>query len=171
MENIQTQVDSYRFVDRTVRKMARSWIRLETQREIPWTPLSKPLEECTVALITSTGLALKTDQPFDQQGERENPWWGDPSFRVLPSTTTEEDVRLYHLHIHPCLAEQDLNTFFPLQRLSELESRGEIGRSAASHYSYMGFIMQPQMLLEEYVPVMIDQMKREAVDAVVLVPG
>ena len=138
---------------------------------IPWTPLSKPLAESTVALVTSAGLALKTDRPFDQAGERQNPWWGDPTFRIIPKSTTEKDVNLYHLHIHPRIAEEDLNTFFPLQRLLELESCGEIGRSADNHYSYMGYNLQPQSLLEDSVPAMIRQMKLDEVNVVVLIPG
>jgi D-proline reductase (dithiol) PrdB len=165
------QVDSYRFLDRSTKKLVQAWIGLETPREIPWTPLSKPLEESTVALISSAGLALKTDRPFDQEGERQNPWWGDPSYRLLPRTATEEDVRLYHLHIHPRVAEQDLNTILPLQPLLELEDGGEIGCSAANHYSFMGYILEPRVLLEESTPAMIRHMQRDGVDVVVLVPG
>jgi len=165
------EVDSYRFLDRMTKKLVQSWIGLEMPREIPWTPLSRPLAECTVALISSAGLALKTDRPFDQEGEMQNPWWGDPSYRVLPRTATGEDVRLYHLHIHPRLAEQDLNTLLPLQRLLELEAHGEIWRSAANHYSFMGYILQPQALLEQSVPHMIRRMKREGVNVVILIPG
>jgi hypothetical protein len=165
------QVDSYRFLDRITKKLVQSWIGLESRREVPWTPLSKPLEESTVALISSAGLALKSDRPFDQEGERHDPWWGDPSYRILPRTATGEDVELYHLHIHPRLPEQDLNTLMPLERLLELEDRGEVGRSAAQHYSYMGYILQPATLLEESVPAMIRPMQRDEVDLVVLVPG
>ena len=169
------KVDSYRFLDRVTKKLVQSWIGLETprdvMRDIPWTPLSRPLEESTVALISSAGLALKSDRPFDQEGEKRDPWWGDPSFRVLPRTATEQGVKLYHLHIHPRVAEQDLNTLLPLQRLLELEERGEIGRSAAHHYSFMGYILQPQALLEESVPAMIEHIRRDGVDLVILVPG
>ncbi len=165
------QVDSYRFLDRTTKRLVQTWIGIETPREIPWTPLSRPLEESTVALISSAGLALKTDRPFDQEGERRNPWWGDPSYRILPRGATSGDVKLYHLHIHPRVAEQDLNTVLPLQRLLELGERGEIGRSAANHYSFMGYILQPQVLLQESTPAMIRHMKRDGVNVVVLVPG
>ncbi len=165
------QVDSYRFLDRLTKMLVQTRIGLEQPREIPWTPLSKPLEECTVALISSAGLALKTDRPFDQEGERLNPWWGDPSYRILPRTATTEDVKLYHLHIHPRVAEQDLNTVLPLQRLLEFEDRGEIGRSAANHYSFMGYILEPQVLVEQSTPAMIRHMRRDKVDAVVLIPG
>jgi D-proline reductase (dithiol) PrdB len=169
------QVDSYRFLDRQTKKLVQSWIGLEKPRvagrEIPWTPLARPLAESTVALVSSAGLALKTDRPFDQEGERENPWWGDPSYRVVPRTATEEEIRLYHLHIHPRVAERDLNTLLPLKRLLEMEERGEIGRSAARHYSFMGYILEPEVLLRESVPAMVEQMRLEGVNIVVLVPG
>ena len=35
------------------------------------TPLRKPLAECTVALISTAGIARRDDVPFDQDGERE----------------------------------------------------------------------------------------------------
>lgn len=167
---LQYQVDSLRFLDGITKRLVKSWIGLETQREIPWTPLSKPLHECTVALVSSAGLALKIDCPFDQEGERQNPWWGDPSFRAIPRMTKADDLQLYHLHVTPQLVEHDINTFFPLQRLFELEQCGEIGRSAANHYSYMGYILQPQELLEKSVPGMIQHMKQDGVDIVLLVP-
>jgi D-proline reductase (dithiol) PrdB len=165
------QVDSYRFLDRLTKKLIQSWIGLETQRDIPWTPLSRPLEDSTVALISSAGLALKADRPFDQEGERRNPWWGDPSYRILPRTATANDVKLYHLHIHPRVVEQDLNTLLPLQRLLELEDGAEIGRAAAHHYSFMGYILQPEVLLEDSTPAMIRHMIQDGVDVVALVPG
>lgn len=165
------KVDSTRFLDRTTRTLVQRWIKLESPREIPWAPLLKPLNECTIALVSSAGLALKTDQPFDQEGERRNPWWGDPTYRILPRTATEGNVKLYHLHMHPQIAEQDLNTILPLQRLLKLEQCGEIGRSAANHYSFMGYNMQPQVLLDESTPGMIQHIKQDGVDVVVLIPG
>lgn len=168
-------VDSYRFLDRLTQKLVQSWIGLERQperpEEIPWTPLSRSLEDSTVALVSSAGLALKADRPFDQEGEKRNPWWGDPSYRILPRTATAEDVALYHLHIHPRVVEQDLNTLLPLQRLLELEDSGEIGSSAARHYSFMGYILEPEVLLAESAPAIIRHMKQDGVNVVVLVPG
>lgn len=170
-KQLQYKVNSYRFLDGSVKKMVRSWIRAEQPREIPWTPLSRPLSESRVALVSSAGLALKTDLPFDQDGERKNPWWGDPTYRALPKAANGADIRLYHMHINPLLVEQDLNTLLPLQRLQELEACGEIGSAADHHYSYMGYILQPKALLEENVPAMIQEMKEDQVDIVVLMPG
>jgi D-proline reductase (dithiol) PrdB len=165
------QVDSYRFISGLTRRMIKSWIDLEKPRPIPWTPLTKPLSQFVVALLSSAGIALKTDRPFDQEGERQNPWWGDPSYRSLPKTATEKDVRVYHLHVDPRYAEQDLNSLFPLQRLQELEQAGEIGHSAPRHYSIMGYILQPAELLEKTIPAMIRNLKEDGADVVVLVPA
>ena len=167
-------VNSFKFVPGLTRRVVRSWIKRERQRPpgqpIPWTPLSKPLEASTLALISTAGLVLKGEQPFDQEGERQNPWWGDPSYRLLSHSVREKDVRLCHLHVNPVFAEEDLNCIFPLQRLSELVDEGSLGRLAPTHYSFMGYILRPQVLLEESVPAMIRHLKDEEVDVVLLVP-
>jgi D-proline reductase (dithiol) PrdB len=164
-------VDSYRFINGITKRMMKSWIGMEKPRPIPWTLLAKPLSECTVTLLSSAGIALKTDRPFDQEGERRNPWWGDPSYRILPNSATHEDVRIYHLHIDPSYAEQDLNCLFPLQRLQELEESGRIGQMGPRHYSIMGYILDPVVLLCETVPALIRDLKADFADVVVLVPA
>ncbi len=163
-------VDSYRFLDPLTQTVIKSWIARETPRPIPWTLLKKPLSECTIALISSAGIALKTDRPFDQEGERRNPWWGDPTFRILPSETTAQDVGVYHLHIDPRFGLQDLNCLLPLQRLKELEQEGVVGRVAPHHYSIMGYILEPRVLLEETTPAIIQHLCEEQVDVVLLFP-
>jgi len=164
-------VDSYRFISGITRRMLKSWAGMEQPRPIPWTPLARPLSECTVALLSSAGIALKTDRPFDQEGERRNPWWGDPSYRILPKNATQEDVCLYHLHIDPSYAQQDLNCLFPLPRLQALEQRGRIRRSSPRHYSIMGYLLDPQVMLCETVPALIRDLKEDLADVVVLVPA
>jgi D-proline reductase (dithiol) PrdB len=166
------EVNSYQFCGRATARIARSWIEREfdPERPVPWTPLSKPLSESTVAFISSAGIAMRDDKPFDQEGERQNPWWGDPSFRAIPRTATEEDVRLYHLHINHAFAYQDLNCVLPLQRLDELVEAGVVGRSADRHYSFMGYILDERELLQESVPPIISGLQDQGVDAVVLVP-
>jgi D-proline reductase (dithiol) PrdB len=164
-------VDSYKFISGITKRMVKTWIKMESPREIPWTPLEKPLSECIVALISSGGIARKTDTPFDQEGECQNPWWGDPTYRLIPGGTKAEEIKLYHLHVDPCCVETDLNSLLPIDRLAELEMSGEIGAAAPSHYSYMGYNMQPKILLEETTPTIIRNLRDEAVDVVVLVPA
>lgn len=148
-------VDSYRFTGSITRRMLETWIKQETPRPIPWTPLEKPLSECTVALLSSGGIALKSDTPFDQEGERRNPWWGDPSYRIIPNTATEKDIDIYHLHINPEFSRRDLNCLLPIQRLVELQAAGEVGQVAPSQYSIMGYLPNPDEMLEQSVPKII----------------
>jgi D-proline reductase (dithiol) PrdB len=164
-------IDSYKFVSGITARTLKSWAKMENPDDIPWTPLTKPLSECRVSMISSGGMALATDLPFDQNGERQNPWWGDPTHRVIPLGTQAEDIRVYHLHIDPQFAENDLNSLLPIDRLCDLESAGEIGAAAHSHYAFMGYNMQPRILLEETTPAIIRNLRDEAVDVVVLVPA
>ena len=165
------ETGKFRFISGITRRMIKTWISMEEPRPIPWTPLTRPLSECTVALLNSAGVALKADTPFDQEGERRNPWWGDPTYRRLPKGASQDDVRLYHMHIDPSYAYQDLNCLFPLQRLQEMESNRRIGRVSPRHYSIMGYILKPEVLLHETVPMLIRDLKEDLADVVVLVPA
>ena len=168
---MEKTVDSYRFISGITRRMLRTWVEMEQPRPIPWTPLTKPLQECKVALLSSAGIAMHGDTPFDQEGERANPWWGDPSYRRLPADATTPAVRSYHLHIDPRAAAEDLNCLFPLQRLQALADAGEIGRSARRHYSIMGYLLQPETLLQETMPAIVRDLREDHADVVVLVPA
>lgn len=165
------KVDSYRFTDAVTRRLVKAWIRLEPPRNIPWTPLDKPLSECSIALISSGGISLKNDRPFDQEGERRNPWWGDPSFRIIPAAAGTEDIQVWHMHIDPALAGSDMNCLLPLDRLNELAGQGIVKRAAPSHYSFMGYLLDPAELLEKSVPAMIEHLRSEQVDVVALIPA
>jgi D-proline reductase (dithiol) PrdB len=77
---------------------------------------------------------------------------------------------VYHLHINPSFAEQDLNCVMPIERLNELEALGVIGHSAQFHYSYMGYTMRPEALLQQSVPGIIRHLRKDQVDVLVLVP-
>ena len=57
-----------------------------------------------------------------------------------------------------------------MTRLVELETAGDIGRAASSHYSFIGYTCQPERLLQESVPAIIGKLREEKVDVVVLVP-
>lgn len=164
-------VDSFRFVRGATRLMVRQWVSREPERAVPWTPAVRPVREATIALVSSAGIALASDRPFDQDGERRNPWWGDPSFRVLPRTATAADIRVCHLHVNPQNAERDLNCLFPIERLNQLEATGEVGRAAPRHYSTMGYILEPTALLTETVPAIIAMMREDGVDLAALVPS
>jgi len=163
-------VDSHRFLDGVTKRVMRHWSDIRATGSSPWTPLTIPVPQCTIALVSSAALALNSDRPFDLEIERLDPWSSDPSYRVLPRDTRTGEVQICHLHINPAFAKQDLNSVMPLERLVELVALGEVGASAPSHYSYVGYTLRPERLLHETVPSIVQQMKQERVDAVVLVP-
>lgn len=163
-------IDSFRYLSPASAKIVKTMIAMASRDPIPWTPLPRPLGEATVALISTAGLSMLADPPFDAEGERQNPWWGDPSYRVIPRTATEADIVASHLHIETAYLQQDLDVALPLRRLAEAEAEGRIGRVAPSHYSFMGYLLDPTEFLEHSVSAMIERMHAEAVDAAVFVP-
>ncbi len=164
-------IDSYRFLDFATRQVMKAWAARQERGVIPFTPLAKPLSACTVALISTAGIARNDDRPFDQERERRDPWWGDPSFRQIPLGTTEQDVRLYHMHIDPRFGEADLDVVLPMRRLAELAREGIIGQPAPRHYSIMGYILEPAVLVEKTAPAIADLLRTDHIDAVALVPA
>ncbi len=138
---------------------------------IPWTPLDKPVKETTFALMTSAGISSKTDPPFDVEREKREPAWGDPTSREIPSTATEADIDVNHLHINTDYIKQDLNVMLPLARFREFAEEGTIGGLAPTSYSFYGFQMDPKVLLEETMPKVASKMKSEGVEAVLLTPA
>ncbi|MBT3433042.1 MAG: hypothetical protein HN435_03930, partial [Nitrospinaceae bacterium] len=65
----------------------------------PWTPMTKPLSECKVALISTAGIYMKGDESFDYERERREFIWGDPTHREIPREAGQDDVEYSHLHI------------------------------------------------------------------------
>jgi D-proline reductase (dithiol) PrdB len=107
--------------------------------EPAYTPMSRPASDATIGLLSSAGIHLRTDPPFDLERERREPTWGDPTLRVISAGVQQTDIDAGHLHIRTDDILADLNIALPIHRLDELAATGVIGRSAHEHYSVMGF--------------------------------
>jgi len=172
MEQEKKMVDGFRFLPPGLK----AWIRTLVPGEdfkgpIPWTPLRKPLDQTVFSLVTSAGISLKTDPPFDMEREKREAVWGDRSFRAIPRQTTEEEIAVNHLHINTRYIKQDINVMLPLRRMAELESEGIIGRLAPTAYSFYGFQWQNTDFLKEAIEPISKKMKAEEVEAVILTPA
>jgi D-proline reductase (dithiol) PrdB len=134
----------------------------------PWTPLRKPLENCTVALVTTAGVHLRSDLPFDMEDKE-----GDPTYRIIPRDTGRDTLCITHDYYDHRDADKDLNIVLPLDRLQELATEGIVGGVAPFHYSFMGHIDGRHLprFLAETAPQVAQRLKREQVDAVVLTPA
>jgi len=139
--------------------------------QIPWTPLKRPIKEATFTLVTTAGISMKSDPPFDLEREKREPAWGDPSYRQIPRAATENDIDISHLHINTGYIKEDINVMLPLTRFAEFEKEGVIGKLAPTCYSFYGFQMDATALLSESAPRMADQMQQENVEAVLLTPA
>ena len=138
---------------------------------IPWTPLQKPINETTFALMTSAGISMRTDPPFDVEREKREPEWGDPTSRKISATAGPADIDVNHLHVNTDYIKQDINVILPLTRFKEFEKEGIIGRLAETSYSFYGFQPPyPKALLEETAPAVAADMQKEGVEAVLLTP-
>jgi len=166
------EVDPWRFAGSFLKKVLSGGIPEEPAwSEIPWTPVRKPLSQSRVALLSTAGLSMRGDEPFDMEGERKRPTRGDPSWRRLRADATSRTIAANHLHIDTGYIERDLNVALPLDRLRELASEGVVGEMAPTHYSIMGYQGNDSSILEsESAPAIAEAMKSEEVDLALLAP-
>jgi len=133
---------------------------------IAWTPLTKPLSECTVSLLSTGGFHLRSQEPFDVAKPD-----GDWSLREIPSSTLPEELMITHTHYNHLDADQDVNCMFPIERLAELHSDGAIGDVAQTHYGMMGWVPDPRSTVRDTVPEIMVRAQAEGVDILLLTPG
>jgi D-proline reductase (dithiol) PrdB len=135
---------------------------------IPWTPFEKSLAECRVALVTTAGVHLKSQTPFDMDNES-----GDATFREIPGDIDTNDLMVTHKYYDHNSADKDINVVFPIDRLREMVTKGEVGAVAPRHYGFMGHIIDDKVreLIELTAPVVAENLLGDGVDAVLLTPG
>ncbi len=127
----------------------------------PWAggPL---LRERRVALVTTAGLHRVGDAAFSMV---------DLSYRVIAGDTRADDLTMTHSSVHFDRTgfREDVNLVFPIDRLRELAADGVIGSVADYHYSLMGAGWPPKAI-EPTALELADLLRKDAVDAVCLVP-
>ena len=172
MERGEKRVDGFQFLPPGLRAWIRNFIsEREFKGSIPWTPVSKPLSQMTLSIVTSAGISLKSDPPFDMEREKREPMWGDRSYRKIPRGATEKEINVNHLHINTTYILQDINVILPLARMAEFEQEGIIGRLAPTAYSFYGFQWENTDFLKESIGPISQNMKTEGVEAVLLTPA
>ncbi|MBI2918160.1 MAG: hypothetical protein HYY01_09210 [Chloroflexi bacterium] len=147
--------------DRTLSRLAATSPFPDT-REVPWTPLTRPLSETRFALLTSGGLYVDGQTPFVTSN--------DPTYRELPKDTPQEHIRASHRGYDVRGPLQDVDCLLPLHRFQELEREGTIGGLAETSYSFNGSI-EDVSLLQEWPRQVARKMKEEGVEAVFIAPA
>ena len=120
------------------------------------------LDQATVAIVSTAGLHRRIDPPFAV---------GSLDYRIIPGDTQFDDLVLSHIsaNFDRSAFGEDPNIVFPIDRLRELASAGEIGGVARWHYSFMGAMPDPSQF-EETGEEIGRLMAQDGVDVAFLVP-
>lgn len=134
---------------------------------VPFARPTKPLHESKIAIVSTAGLVLPAQTPFDDHIRG-----GDFSFREIPSnadTSSLIDTHRSETYDHRAV-QSDPNLAFPIDRMHELARDRIIGAVNHRHFSLMGSITATKRLMAESAPVVADALAADGVDAVLLVP-
>ena len=132
----------------------------------PWCPFERDLGDARLALVSSAGIFMEDQDPFD-------PWAvNDLSFRQIPVDTPREQLKLHHNYFDHRDAVKDLNCVFPVERLKELERAGTIGALVPEAICLgMGRLYKRTALQQETVPKIAEVLRGHGADAALLVPA
>jgi len=135
---------------------------------VPWTPVSKPLNQSVLSLVTTAGVHQK-DQTFFNMNDPH----GDPSFRRIDGRVSLDHLMITHDYYDHADADRDMNIVFPLDRLREMVDEGTLGGLAETHYGFMGHIDGPHIvtLINRSAPEVVQNLRKDRVDLVLLTPG
>jgi D-proline reductase (dithiol) PrdB len=154
------------------RNAARSRALVEDEQAIPFAPLRKPLAGCRAALVTTGGVHLTSQEPFDMANAD-----GDATWRAIGvedrAVAEGGTITITHKYYDHSDADQDLNVVFPLAHFRELSQRGVIGSLAAEHYGFMGHIEgeQAAILKERTAREVAARLREQGVDFAFLTPA
>jgi D-proline reductase (dithiol) PrdB len=140
------------------------WRRIDP---VPWTPLRRRLAESKLALVSSAGLVMPGQEPFDSSRRG-----GDQSFREIPGDCDPSlliDSHRSQTFDHSGM-RRDANLAFPIDRARELVASGRIGSLARHHLSFMGGITAPGRLTKRTAPAAVSSLLADGVDTALLVP-
>jgi D-proline reductase (dithiol) PrdB len=149
------------------------WIQLFIKtypfRRSPWAQPAavKPLRESKVALVTTAGLHMQHQPPFDITRKA-----GDYSYRWISGDVQVQELRIAHrsqAFDHSGI-ESDLNLCFPLDRFRELAAEGIVGSLNERHLSFMGSLTSTGRLLRDTAPEAARLLKQDGVDLAFLAP-
>jgi len=134
----------------------------------PWTQLNKDISKCRLALVTTGGVHLASQNPFNMKDPS-----GDPTFRAIPSHASPSDLIITHNYYDHTDADKDVNIVFPIEIVHDLKRSGEIAAVNYRHFSFMGHIMDHHIitLLKETAPRVAEALKSDNVDIAILTPA
>ena len=126
----------------------------------------KPLRESTVSILVSGGVSQCSMPAFDPQARN------DHRVDAIDKTAPADDFQIHDAYYDHTDADRDINCVFPLERLREMQSAGEIGKVAERMWSgFMGRIYNRTKVLQESAPTFVEKLKEDGVDVLLAVPA
>lgn len=120
-----------------------------------------PLEEATVALVTTAALHHPGQEDFAPS---------DTGYRVLDGSRRDYMTGHWSPNFDVAGITVDLNVVFPLDRLDELAAQGTIGAVAPQHLSYAGNQFDLTGIRLDSGPAGGRWLRQQGVDVVLLTP-
>lgn len=127
-----------------------------------WCPITKPVSESRVALLSSAALRLANQQPFIPRE--------DFGYRRVPSDPNAGEIIIDHHSGIGRVPKQDPEIIFPRTALARLAEKKTIGALAPFHFSFMGGLREHGKIENELAPAIAAELKQAEVDLALLVP-
>jgi hypothetical protein len=144
----------------------------------PFAPLSSPLDEAIVGLLTTGGHFVEGDDPRpfgieamtqDEAMNRIGEFLKDtPVLSTIPADLPADRLRTRHGGYDISSALEDRNVVFPVDRLREAVERGRIAGTTDTFYSFPGATAQGRLRRE--LPGWLARIGSQATDVMLLVP-
>jgi len=119
-----------------------------------------PLERATVAIVTTAALA-HPGEPWADQTHDYRLFDRDEAGLLIGHNSTNFDRSGFSL---------DRNVVYPIDRLSEMEAEGVIGRVAPRHASFIGSTFELSTFLHDTGPRLGAALRGDGVDVALLTP-
>jgi D-proline reductase (dithiol) PrdB len=127
-----------------------------------WCPVTKPLNESRIALLSSAALRLAGEQPFTPRV--------DLSYRRVPSDPSRGPIVIDHHSGIGTVPKKDPEIVFPRTALAALAENRIVGGLSPSHFSFMGGLRQHKEIENELAPALAEELTAARVDLALLVP-
>ncbi len=125
------------------------------------------LAQSKLLLVSSAGAYLDgKDKPFNVAN-----LLGDYSIRTFPATVQPDELQYAHDHYDQTAVREDMQVLLPLAHLQALVDERVIGALSDTVVSFMGYQPFVNRVINKTLAKLREIVKKEAIDAVLLVPS
>lgn len=127
-----------------------------------WCPVTKPVSQARVALLTSAALRLSDQPPFTEKE--------DLSYRLVPAEPQAGKITIDHHSKIGAIPRQDPEIIFPRSALATLADRRIVGSLSSFHVSFLGGMRCHQEIENQLGPAIAQELTKAGVELALLVP-